>query len=159
MDPREDRRHRHLPQHLADPHLRERWNLGPPLTARDADAADIAPVLTLDKPRAPEDWPDVTPRPVPAMDAALLPLDQPLSPLAQALVGGCLALARQLGQTVPTIKDPAALTGAEGLELMHETLGHLWPGINPDDRLVPSTFTVSESAQPPPPTPSARGAG
>ena len=45
--------------------MRERWNLGPPLTARDADAADIAPVLTLDQPRAPEDWPDVTPRPVP----------------------------------------------------------------------------------------------
>ena len=67
--------------------MRERWNLGPPLTARDADAADIAPVLTLDQPRAPEDWPDVTPRPVPEMDQALIPLDQPLSPLAQALVG------------------------------------------------------------------------
>ena len=63
------------------------------------------------------------------MDAALIPLDQPLSPLAQALVAGCLALARQLGQTVPTVKDPAALTGAQGLELMHEALGHLWPGL------------------------------
>ena len=109
--------------------MRERWNLGPPLTARDADAADIAPVLTLDQPRAPEDWPDVTPRPVPGMDQALIPLDQPLSPLAQALVGGCLAMAKQLGQPVPAITDPAALTGAEGLELMHEALGHLWPGI------------------------------
>jgi hypothetical protein len=26
--------------------LRERWNLGPPLTQRDATAPDIAPVLT-----------------------------------------------------------------------------------------------------------------
>ncbi len=110
--------------------MRERWNLGPPLTARDADAADIAPVLTLDQPRAPQDWPDVTPRPVPGMDQALIPLDQPLSPLAQALVGGCLAMAKQLGQPAPAITDPAALTGAEGLELMHEALGHLWPGIN-----------------------------
>jgi phospholipase C len=109
--------------------MRERWNLGTPLTGRDANAADIAPILTLDQPRAPEDWPEATPRPVPNMDAALLPLDQALSPLAQALVAGCLALARQLGQAVPTIKDPAALNGAEGLELMHETLGHLWPGI------------------------------
>ena len=46
--------------------LRERWNLGPPLTGRDATAADIAPVLARDTPRAQEDWPDVTPQPVPA---------------------------------------------------------------------------------------------
>jgi phospholipase C len=111
--------------------MRERWNLGPPLTARDADAADIAAVLTLDQPRAPEDWPDVSARPVPTMDQALLPLDQPLSPLAQALVAGCLALARQLGHTVPTLKDPAALTGAQGLELIHQTLSHLWPALKP----------------------------
>jgi len=58
-----------------------------------------------------------------------MPLDQPLSPLAQALVAGCLALARQLGQAVPTINDPATLTGAEGLDEMHEALGHLWPGL------------------------------
>jgi phospholipase C len=109
--------------------MRERFNLGPPLTARDADAPDIAPVLSLDQPRAPEDWPDVTPRPVPQMDEALIPFDEPLSPLAQALVGGCLAMAQQLGQPVPTIQDPAALNGAQGLELIHETLGHLWPGI------------------------------
>jgi phospholipase C len=31
--------------------LRERWNLGPPLTRRDATAADIAPVLTRPTPR------------------------------------------------------------------------------------------------------------
>jgi phospholipase C len=109
--------------------MRERWNLGPPFTARDADAPDIAPILTLDQPRAPENWPDVTARTVPAMDQALIPPDQPLSPLAQALVAGCLAMARQLGQTVPTITDPAALTGAEGLEVIHDALGHLWPGI------------------------------
>jgi phospholipase C len=110
--------------------MHERFDLGPPLTARDADAPDIAPVLTLDQPRAPETWPDVTPRPVPQMDEALIPPDQPLSPLAQALVGGCLALAEQLGQPVPTIQDPAALNGTQGLQLIHETLGHLWPGIS-----------------------------
>ena len=42
---------------------------------------------------------------------------------------GCLALAQQLGQTVPAIDDPAALNGARGLALIHETPGHLWPGI------------------------------
>ena len=114
--------------------MRERWNLGAPLTARDADAADIAPVLTLDQPRAPEDWPDVTARPVPAFDEALIPLDRPLSPLGQAFVAGCLALAKQFGETVPAIKDPAALTGAEGLALVRDAAGHLWPGLNGSTR-------------------------
>ena len=113
--------------------MRERWNLGAPLTARDADAADIAPVLTLDQPRAPEDWPDLTPRPVPNMDAALLPLDEPLSPLAQALVVGCLAMAKQLGHPVPATSDPTALTGIQGLELIHESLSRLWPAVNHND--------------------------
>jgi phospholipase C len=40
--------------------MRERWNLGKPLTGRDATAPDLAPLLTRDKPRAPEDWPDVS---------------------------------------------------------------------------------------------------
>ena len=40
--------------------LRERWDLGPPLTGRDAIAPDIAPVLSLAEPRPPETWPDVT---------------------------------------------------------------------------------------------------
>jgi hypothetical protein len=40
-------------------------------------------------------------------------------------------MAKQLGQPVPTIQDPAALNGTQGLQIIHETLGHLWPGINP----------------------------
>ena len=47
--------------------IRERWSLGAPLTARDAAARDLGPVLTLDRPRDPEGWPDVIPRPVPEL--------------------------------------------------------------------------------------------
>ena len=42
--------------------LRERFSLGPPLTGRDTVAADIAPILTRNTPRAQEDWPEVTAR-------------------------------------------------------------------------------------------------
>ena len=42
--------------------LRERFALGPPLTGRDTVAADIAPILTRNTPRAQEDWPEVTAR-------------------------------------------------------------------------------------------------
>jgi phospholipase C len=37
--------------------LRARWKLGPPLTARDATAPSITPVLTRATPRPPEDCP------------------------------------------------------------------------------------------------------
>ena len=117
--------------------LRERWDLGEPLTARDADAADIAPVLTLDEPRPPQSWPEVRPRPVPEYDETLIPLNAPLSPLAQALVMGCVALTQQFGQSVPAIVDPAALTGAQGIDIMHEALGSVFP------RLTPNSDTAS----------------
>jgi hypothetical protein len=58
--------------------LRERWNLGPHLTRRDATAPDIAPVLTRSTPRPQEDWPDVTPQPVPQPTDALVAVDRPL---------------------------------------------------------------------------------
>jgi len=53
--------------------LRERWSLGAPFTARDAIAPSLAPVLSLDTPRPPEDWPEVTAQPVPPYDQSLLP--------------------------------------------------------------------------------------
>ena len=40
--------------------MRERWDLGDPLTARDADAPDLAPLLSRELPRPPEEWPDVS---------------------------------------------------------------------------------------------------
>jgi phospholipase C len=41
--------------------LRERWPLGPPLTARDATAPDIAPVLARRTPRPPRTGQTSTP--------------------------------------------------------------------------------------------------
>jgi phospholipase C len=69
--------------------MREHWDLGKPLTARDADAADLAPILSRDQPREPEDWPDVVAAPVPAFNQALVPPDAPLSVLGKALFHGC----------------------------------------------------------------------
>jgi phospholipase C len=83
--------------------LRARWNLGPPLTARDAAAPDIAPVLTRDTPRAQENWPEVTPRPVPQLAGTLVPLDKPLPPLGKYLLGVAMALDTQYTGHVPAI--------------------------------------------------------
>ncbi|MGJ7507599.1 alkaline phosphatase family protein [Variovorax sp. GT1P44] len=109
--------------------LRRRWSLGRPLTARDASAPDLAPVLSLGKPRTPDQWPEVVPRPVPKFDVALLPPDLPLSPLGKALVHSMLALEKSLGAAVPTVAPDANLTGAEAIAMIRDDAFKLFPGL------------------------------
>ena len=109
--------------------MREHWSLGAPFSGREAAARDIAPVLSLDHPRDPADWPDVDPQLVPAFDVALVPPDAPLGPLAKALFHGLLALGKQLGQTVPEISPDATITGAEGRAIMVEEFAHMFPNL------------------------------
>ena len=45
--------------------LREVWGLGEPFTDRDAAARTFDGLLSLESPREPDTWPDVTPLPVP----------------------------------------------------------------------------------------------
>jgi len=109
--------------------LRARWPLGAPLTARDAVARDIAGDLTRDTPRPQEDWPEVTARPAPALKDAVVPLDRPLPPLGQYLLGSAIAIeTARGGAAVPTI-DPKTATGAEAVEffsqLQHARFPHV----------------------------------
>ena len=109
--------------------MRERWNLGPPLTARDADAADIGPVLTLDTAAGARGLARRH-RPPRGTDAeALIPLDEPLNRLAKALVGGLLALGKGLGATVPDVSPDAEITGAQAIAIGHDVLGDLFPSM------------------------------
>jgi phospholipase C len=104
--------------------LRERWSLGAPLSAREAIAADIAPVLSLETPRDPQDWPDILPQPVPAFDTALVPPDLPLRDLPKGLF---FALGKELGQSVPDVSPDATIKGAEGLAMIRDLFGQLFP--------------------------------
>jgi len=72
----------------------------------------------------------VHPRPVPEFDLSLVPPDAPLSPLAQALVGGGATLAHSMDADAPEIEDVDQLTGAEALAKLRETVGHLLPHLN-----------------------------
>jgi phospholipase C len=110
--------------------LRERWDIGEPLTRRDADAPDLTSILSLDEPRPPDDWPDPVAQPVPAFDESLVPLDAPLSPLAAAAFHGYLALMSALGVKVPEVEDDAPLQGREALAMVHEAAGELFPGLH-----------------------------
>jgi phospholipase C len=108
--------------------LRERWPLGPPLTARDATAPGIAPVLTRATPRAQEDWPEVTPRPVPQLTDALVPLDKPLPPLGQYLLGVAIALDTKYTGQKPGL-DPKAATGHQANDYMNDRTARIYPGL------------------------------
>jgi phospholipase C len=109
--------------------LRERWSLGPPLTARDAIAADIAPILSLDAPRPPEKWPDVTPQPVPPFNTALLPPNLPLSVLGKGIFFGILAFQKSLGAKVPDIPKDTDITGAQAHDILRNMSLEIFPGL------------------------------
>jgi phospholipase C len=100
--------------------LRGRWDLGPPLTARDAVARDIAPVLSLDVPRPPEDWPDVIPLPVPPFVPQAVPRDVPLRALSKAAMCAGLELGKAMGLRVPELNQDEDVLFADGFATMVE---------------------------------------
>jgi phospholipase C len=107
--------------------LRERWSLGAPLTARDASARDIAPILSLDSPRAPDSWPDAIALPVAKFDIALLPPDDPLGPLPRAIFLACLGLGKALGQSVPDIGPAADIRGGPAVTMIRDMFFEVFP--------------------------------
>jgi phospholipase C len=108
--------------------LRERFSLGPPLTGRDAVAADIAPVLTRTTPPAQEDWPEVTAPQVPPLLDPLVQMDQPLPPLGKQLLGTAIALDTMHTGQVPGI-DPKTATGRQARDYMINRQSRIWPGL------------------------------
>ena len=109
--------------------MRERWSLGGPLTARDAVAPDLTPILSLTTPRSPEQWPHVTPRPVPPFNAALLPPDQPLTVLGKAVFAALLEFEKSLGAKVPASASDPNITGAQATEIARNLSLSIFPGL------------------------------
>jgi len=100
--------------------LRRRWQLGGALTGRDAVAAELSPVLSLEAPRDPDDWPEVTPQPVPSY-AGLVPAPgAALRGLGKAAFHCCVALAQSRGKPVPAVVHDENLTRADGLALLDD---------------------------------------
>jgi len=90
--------------------LREAWQLGPPLTGRDAAARSFLGAFSLDVPRSPEDWPEPVPLPVPAFQMDPAAASQSLGTLGRHIYAGLVEHARHLGVTVP---EPPAGAEAE----------------------------------------------
>jgi phospholipase C len=75
--------------------LREQWNLGDPLTGRDAAARPFSHAFTLDAPRDPDTWPVPQARPVPKYSEDALALGQVVSTLGKTLLDGFIGYAKQ----------------------------------------------------------------
>jgi phospholipase C len=103
--------------------LRKRWQLGAPLTARDAIAADLAPVLSLETPRDPADWPDVSARPVPPFTAQVPAPEAALVGLGRAALHACIALAARSGKRSPTLSTDEIVSRADATELIIDLAG------------------------------------
>jgi phospholipase C len=103
--------------------LRERWQLGPPLTGRDVIAPDLSPVLSLAAPRDPDDWPEVKPQPVPPYTGVIPGPDAALQGLCRAAFRACVALAEHRGKTFPALVDDEDLTRANGVALLNDLAG------------------------------------
>ncbi|MGA9276467.1 alkaline phosphatase family protein, partial [Ilumatobacter sp.] len=106
--------------------MRKRWNLGEPLTARDANARPFDDIFTLTTPRNADDWPDITPLPVPPMPDTIFPLDAPLGALGQALLGAVAGYGVEFGIDVPQL-DPSRLNGSEAIAAAADILAKLFP--------------------------------
>jgi phospholipase C len=107
--------------------LRRRWDLGGPLTGRDAVAADLAPVLSAERPRDPADWPDVTPRPVPEYEGIVPAPAAALRGLGRAALHACVALATARGKDGPQLRLDEDLCRADGIALVAELAGDAFP--------------------------------
>ena len=110
--------------------LRERWSLGPPLTDRDAVAADIAPVLTLDTPRDPDTWPAVTARPVPPFAGKVPAPGAALRGLTRAACSACFALAEDRFRVTAEVSQDLNLTRADAIEFLADIGANAFPHLH-----------------------------
>ena len=82
--------------------LRKTWNLGEPLTQRDASARTFDDLFTLDTPRDPETWATITALPVPEWHLDEDALGKGLSGLGKSMGPGIIEHASELGLELPS---------------------------------------------------------
>jgi phospholipase C len=109
--------------------LRKVWGLGEPLSRRDASAATIDGLFSLDEPRDPAGWPSVVASPAPVAGPDPVTLRMGLGSLGRHLVHGMAALANvhgldaEPGKYDPDVDVPSDLF-VEGAHLFG---GHFFP--------------------------------
>ncbi len=103
--------------------LRRRWRLGDPMTGRDTVAADIAPVLSLEVPRDPADWPQVAARPVPPFRGVIPAPEAAVGGLCHAALHACIAFGERRGKPSPQLSRDEDISRADALALIDDLAG------------------------------------
>jgi phospholipase C len=113
--------------------LRKVWNLGEPLTDRDASARTFDDLFTLDEPRGPETWAPITALPVPDWHLDEDALNRGLSGLGKSMGPGIIEHARELGLELPVgLDDPdTEPTPSAILDLLRHAAWHYFPLLAP----------------------------
>ena len=106
--------------------LSNRWQLGDPLTARDAVAADLAPILTRETPRDPQDWPQAVPRLVPPYRGQIPAPEVALRGLGRAGLAACLAFCEHLGKPSPKLTSDEDISRADAVALLADLAGDVF---------------------------------
>jgi phospholipase C len=83
-------------------------------------------VFSLDTPRDPDGWPEVSPRPVPPYTGQILAPDAAMRGLGKAAFHACAALATHFGKSSPALTQDEDLTRANGAALMNELAGDVF---------------------------------
>jgi len=113
--------------------MRKLWDLGEPLTQRDAAARPIDYVFSRDTPRAPAEWAEPVAEPVPAAQMSWMNDDTHLSGLGKAMMPALVHAAQQAGYDVPKqLLDPNFPVTSNMLWQALELLSwHFFPLLSP----------------------------
>jgi phospholipase C len=111
--------------------LRKAWDLGGPLTDRDASARTFDHVFTLDEPRDPATWPECVALPVPEWTMDPEVVRRAVSGLAKSLIPGILAHARAAGVAVPpeAVGEDPEFFGDAVVDVLRDVARHYFPAL------------------------------
>jgi hypothetical protein len=102
--------------------LRRRWDLGGPLTGRDAGARELSGILALATPRDPADWPELRPQPVPPYGGRILAPEAAMQGFFKAAFDASLALASQRGLNAPRLAGDESITRGDAAAILDDVV-------------------------------------
>jgi phospholipase C len=131
--------------------LREQWDLGEPLTGRDAAARTFTDAFTLDTPRDPATWPEAEPLPVPQYVLDAVSVGRSLSAIGKTVFDGIRAYATQHNIEIDGLPDDpaAAIPPEQALNIVHNFLAISFPLLVPT---TPAQLPLPDARRPAKPT-------
>jgi phospholipase C len=120
--------------------MRKLWNLGDPLTARDAIAKPFDYVFTRETPREPKEWAIINARPAAEYHVNWEYTNHSLSALGKAATPGIIAQLKARGIELPAGVDSPdfALTPQIAWSIVELAAYHLFPTLAPSKKSVES---------------------